>query len=163
MNNYLRRTIVLVTFGIVTFFIGLEFVREPNRLWDNHPPLSFFICLQAFFFMFGGVVIVKWLSLRKKMKETLTKRRNCCEKTGWHALMNDLKKDKIQNVIKRIKKYLFLIAGIIMIGYLIGTFFGNQSPVYKFGFEINIWIQRLFLTVIATGFMSQYLTKRKAE
>ncbi len=61
------------------------------------------------------------------------------------------------------RKYLFLIAGIIMIGYLAGTFFGNQSPVYKFGFEINIWIQRLFLAFIAFGFVSLYLKKKKAE
>ncbi len=61
------------------------------------------------------------------------------------------------------RKYLFLIAGIIMIGYLIGTFFGNQSPVYKFGCEINIWIQRLFLAIVATGFLSLYLKKKKAQ
>ena len=45
------------------------------------------------------------------------------------------------------KKYLSLVVGIIGIGYLINTFFGNQSPIVKFGFEINIWIQRLFFVI----------------
>lgn len=50
-----------------------------------------------------------------------------------------------------------------MIGYLIDTFFGNQSPIYKFGFEINIWIQRLFLAIGAAGFISMYFIKKKAK
>ena len=60
-------------------------------------------------------------------------------------------------------KYLNVIVGVLMIGYLIDTFFGNQSPVLKFGFEINIWIQRLFLAIVATGFISMYFRKKKAE
>ena len=61
------------------------------------------------------------------------------------------------------RKYLVLIAGIIIVGYLIGTFFDNQSPIYKFGLEINIWIQRLFLALIALGFLGLYLKEKKTE
>jgi hypothetical protein len=67
------------------------------------------------------------------------------------------------NLKLKMMKYLQLIVGVLLIGYLIDTFFGNQSPVYKFGFEINIWIQRLFLAIGAAGFISMYFTKKKAE
>jgi|TARA_B110000908_G_scaffold104028_1_gene122483 hypothetical protein len=59
------------------------------------------------------------------------------------------------------KKYLSLVVGIIGIGYLINTFFGNQSPIVKFGFEINIWIQRLFFVICILGFFSLYYSEKK--
>jgi hypothetical protein len=59
------------------------------------------------------------------------------------------------------KKYLFLVVGIIGIGYLINTFFGNQSSIVKFGFEINIWIQRLFFVIGILGFFSLYYSEKK--
>ncbi|MDA9071008.1 hypothetical protein N9K09_02615 [Flavobacteriaceae bacterium] len=57
-------------------------------------------------------------------------------------------------------KYLFLVAGIINVGYLIGTFFGGQSPLFN---NMNIWIQRLLLGILAAGFFSLYSKKNKAE
>ena len=59
----------------------------------------------------------------------------------------------------KVKKYLFLIAGILMIGYLIGTFFGFKSSLFA---DMNTWIQRLLLAIVATGFLSLYF-KKKAE
>ncbi|MFD0992390.1 hypothetical protein [Tenacibaculum geojense] len=57
-------------------------------------------------------------------------------------------------------KYLFLVAGIINIGYLIGTFFDGQSSLFN---NMNIWIQRVLLAILAAGFFSLYSKKSKAE
>jgi|SaaInlLV_10m_DNA_1039704.scaffolds.fasta_scaffold102158_1 hypothetical protein len=62
--------------------------------------------------------------------------------------------------MEKMMKYLFLIAGIINIGYLIGTFSGGQSPLFN---NLNIWIQRLLLAILAAGFLSLYLKKKKTE
>lgn len=67
MNKYLATAIVLVLLGFITFFLGLESVRTPNRLWENHPPHIFFITMQSIFFIFGGISIGKWLSTKRGM------------------------------------------------------------------------------------------------
>lgn len=62
--------------------------------------------------------------------------------------------------MEKIIKYLFLLAGIINIGYFIGTFFGGQSSQFS---NMNIWVQRLLLAVLAAGFLSLYFKKNKNQ
>ena len=60
--------IFLFIAGIVSFWLGLESVRESSILGENHPPIIFFICIQAFCFITGGVFLGKFLTIRKKSK-----------------------------------------------------------------------------------------------
>jgi hypothetical protein len=69
-----------------------------------------------------------------------------------------------QDVIIKLKmnKNITLIAGIIAVAYVIYSFFGNSEYADIFGFEVNIWMFRLFWSVLAVGILYSYYKKRKA-
>lgn len=56
-------------------------------------------------------------------------------------------------------KIIILIVAIVAIANVIYSFFGNQESISVFGFEINLWIYRLFWGVIAVLLLYDYFKK----
>ncbi len=60
------------------------------------------------------------------------------------------------------KKNIFLLASFIMLGYLIGTFFGGAETINRFGLPISIGVQRILLAISSVGFYYLF-TKEKSR
>lgn len=58
-------------------------------------------------------------------------------------------------------KYLSLVLGILAIANVIYTFFGDSITTAIFGFEVGIWMYRLFWGIIAIGCLYDYMRKSK--
>jgi hypothetical protein len=59
-------------------------------------------------------------------------------------------------------KYLSLALGILAIANVIYSFIGEAAATAGiFGFEVNIWVYRLFWGILAIGCIFDYLKKSK--
>ena len=60
------------------------------------------------------------------------------------------------------KKYLTLAMAILGVITVIYSFFGNMSETADIlGFEVNIWVYRLFWSVLAIGLIFSYVKENK--
>ena len=55
-----------------------------------------------------------------------------------------------------------IIIGIIAIGNVIYSFWKYSDSIEFFGFEINVWIYRIFWSLIAFGMLYDKFRKKRA-
>ena len=58
-------------------------------------------------------------------------------------------------------KTFYLIVGIIAVAQVLYSFWGNPDTGEIFGFEVNIWIYRLFWSVIAIPLLYGHFKRKK--
>ncbi len=56
-----------------------------------------------------------------------------------------------------------LIVGILALISVIYSFFGNSSEASILMFDVNIWVYRLFWTVITAGCLYDYSKEKKRK
>ena len=61
------------------------------------------------------------------------------------------------------RKVLVLILGLLAVLTVIYSFWENAATDYIFGFEVNIWIYRLFWSLLAIGILSGYFKRKKSN
>ncbi len=65
--------------------------------------------------------------------------------------------------ILKMKKIISLIIGIMAIAMVVYSFWNNSTTESIFGIETNIWIYRLFWSIIAIILLYDYYKKRNCN
>ncbi len=60
-------------------------------------------------------------------------------------------------------KIINVIIVIIAVGNVVYSFWNYSDSTSFFGFEINVWVYRLFWSLIAAGIFYDYIKKKKVS
>ena len=67
-SNSLIISIIFIIIAAIMFYLALQAVRRPNPLGENSPSSTFFRIICMFSLIASGVILNKWSSIKKELK-----------------------------------------------------------------------------------------------